>query len=607
MSNEDINVAKVIDSRLETRQTNLFVTPISVDTTTKHTYKADTCNSTHLKWNAISTPGGSYFINDRWYVRAKFRFNIKYHMNEGKAPRFIAREGQFGLRFLPITSCTHHISLMINGSQEIQTYPREFIHAIAQYHEQADYKELYSCAPHRKCRVQEFCDAIGTNYNSLSSQGDYDDDTGNGYIPEMEITKNNLSDTQETGTPCEFEFTTYLMEPVYAEPLRFDSNRGNGNSIWRLNQFTLDYHLTSLPRMLCIDTEEDAFLIDKIDVTPEEAYLLLDISSVPPQIVPSIWKKGLRERHVDRVHIGEVQPGEIKTVISPVINLLNYPQRIFVFVREDLEEYVHNDTACVKSTDTFAQILNVEMEMMNQRNILRDHHPIDLYRIAMNNGLKNTTFLDLGTVHEGFDFNEEDPTKFAREIGKIGSVLCFTVNSDILVPDKMLIPNTAMDSRNFMIRATFRNINMHRPLNMSLYLVFESYGTITISDRFVEINRIPVDAEQVISAPQVTADGGEKENGHGLWAAGMDEGGLIGGGVSKLGKVLGVANTVTGIAKTVTGAADSAVRGLRKQFGGGGGGNPAFAAMMEQDPTFDAMNVEAGQALYGPDLGISPY
>lgn len=611
----DVSVVKVVDSRLETKQTKTFATPLSVDSITKHIYKADTCSQHHIKWNAISTPGGTYFINDRWYVRGRFRFTIDYHMKEGEKADYIARDGRFGMRFLPLTSCTHHISLMVNGSQEIQTYPREYIHAIAQYQTQDQYKELYSGCPHRKCKVQEFCDAYGTLYNSLGTQGDYEDDTGNGTLSDMVVNINELGDPEhpEDGSgnsKSKFEFVVSFVEPVYADPLRFDSNRGNGSSIWRLNTFTLDYTLSNLARMLCIDLEPDPvdgetrFKIDNVTVMPEEAHLLLEIANVDERIVPPVWTKGLRERHVDRVSIGDVGSGEVKDIVTPVINLLNYPQKIYVFVREDVDLYEKNmDELSVRSTDTFAQILNVEIEMMNQRNILKDHTPHDLYRVAMNNGLKDTPYCNTGILNRGFDFVPGQPTINRSRIGMTGSVLCFTVGADILIPDKLLVPNAPMDSRNFQMHITFRNINTHRSLNMAVYLVFESFGTIDITDRFVKINRTPVTMEEIIKSPQVTDDGS------GMWAAGNavglgEGGGLIDGGGSKLGKILGIANTVTGAAKEIAGIADTAVGSLKRKFGGGYG----FDSLMGNESAYGTpMNIEAGQALYGPDLGISPY
>jgi hypothetical protein len=241
------------------------------------------------------------------------------------------------------------------------------------------------------------------------------------------------------------------VEDVYLSPLLFAEEMGSG--FVGVNDFQLTLQLGDLTRMLSHNSDGYTFssISASIQATPQ--ILVCQLTPQVDEPIPEHVSWGYSNVTNYITSVGNVNAGASATVPTSNIQLSAIPQLIYVFARR------RNADRTYLTTDSFANITNINITFANKSGILGSATQYDLYNISRRNGIKMS---------------------WVQWKSYVGSVLCLDVARDLGL-DPLQAPGLAGWAGNFQMNVTFNNIS-GSTINYDLYVCACVDGVLTMSN-----------------------------------------------------------------------------------------------------------------------------
>ena len=500
-----VKLTRALDPRCDLEEDDEYAAMIGADNWVHYKFVPSSISNSKISWTNIKPAGEKYLISRKWRITYNLRVHIqdnRTQVNDQGAQVYVCDEnstehpklekGKFGLRSFPLHSCTSEILLRLNN-RDCKAYPQETLHARMQYWPNARLKTYTGFCPHQKCKSQKFSDMATFQNNFLAGFGDGDPyDSNNGEITGLTIVRNN---------DREAIFTCSIREPVMCDPLQYNVAGGYGKSMYCVSNLELNYYINNLAHMVCLD---DTIPVTSVTCTLSDINLEIDVAT-PGFELPNMWTHGYTEFQIYKSGIGNVLPNAETKVTTGVYSLSFHPRSIYIFAARDTGDFNDNGTA-VHSTDTFACITKLTITYANDTKLLADCSTFDLFHIAQNNGLQDTTFGDWGYGFPTIPKAAGAAVPATTQVGRVGSVFRCTPGIDLVTgkAGKLICGGLPAEGTNFQVEAQIRNINSTETINFSLYILLENCGILSLIAGGSDLDMAPIkDKAMIETAPLV--------------------------------------------------------------------------------------------------------
>jgi hypothetical protein len=355
--------------------------------------------------------------------------------------------GQIALRSLPWSQIIQTISLQI-GNQSWNYSMNQSIIALMQFgvHEKDAYLSTSPLYP--LDQSQNYSELYLSNRNPLGSYA-----SSVGYGTELRGAWNDLWTSFTTNT-VSASFFAPVCEDIYLSPLLF-SNFSQSKGFIAVPQINLNLALNNLQRILSISAVP-GINITSVNVSIASAPNLLTRQLVPQVNVsiPDSLSYGFSSvQNFPTIYTNPVAPGGTFQVTTQATQLGQVPEKIYFYAR------IQDNLQTAFTTDTYAQITNINIQFGSQTGILSTATPEQLYMISRKNGLRAVDYVQWAN--------------------HVGSVLCVSPVDDFGL-DPSIAPSLLNFSANIQAIITFKNINTTQTVNFVVYCVTVVGGVINV-------------------------------------------------------------------------------------------------------------------------------
>ena len=386
----------------------------------------------------------------------------------------------------------------------------------------------------------------------------------------------NGSQNEGTPLPCvDFKFSQpgvlsiTIREPILCPPFNQRLDQVYASPLFNITSIDLVYQLNDLRGMffgsLDYNWDGQAWEVSSqavlapinMEVRITDAQLCFNVASMPAGMtVPPILQLPYYDNvcYVTGAGFTEQTTGT-REITSGVYTLAQVPTAIYVFVSEN--QLYRSAPRDVRNM-SLPPIRNINITMGNNTQLLVTTSEYDRYQMAIANGLEDVTWEEFHQNYIPFPGRTGGMDDHGRLFGHSSKcILRLIPGVDLLIPDKRLVGGTDAEQMVFQARV---NVDIDgvppaaRPY-LSLWLMFEYCGVLTIEPVHASIDMIPLKTMPPIGNVDTTMDtsveaahgGGEGTNprGAGIWD-------WITGGYKA---IKGLWNS--GIGKTVRGAIDN--------------------------------------------------
>lgn len=230
------------------------------------------------------------------------------------------------------------------------------------------------------------------------------------------------------------------------------------------------------------------------------AQLCFDVASLPAgmTVPPSITMP-----YYDYVNYvtdipGGGHAGHDVEATSGVYTLSQVPTSIYIFVSENINfrtTYKNTEQESHSMFPDFAPIKHIELTVGNNTKILDTTSMLDRYKMCLANGLEGVTWHNFS--------NAQFQTAFRWE--KSRHVLRLIPGIDFTIPEQRLVGGTPADQLVFQARVTADTSGCWSSDPLSLWIMFEYCGVLTIEPVHASIDMIPLKTIPPRGPPQVVA------------------------------------------------------------------------------------------------------
>ena len=186
------------------------------------------------------------------------------------------------------------------------------------------------------------------------------------------------------------------------------------------------------------------------------------------------------------------------TLVSNNIQLSTIPRRLYIFIREQNQDFYSNPNRC----DAFFQISALNIQYQNQAGLFNSASMMQLYEICVKNHCMDSfTAWSGGPVYSAASWTQADGTKIPNIYGTVGSVLALEFGSDIACQDVLDAPGK-LSSNTIQISVTCANMSQ-RAIVPTLFVVSVVEGVFEV----VSANRSAISvgvltSEDILDAQQ---------------------------------------------------------------------------------------------------------
>ena len=391
----------------------------------------------------------------------------------------------------------------------------------------------------------------------------------------------------DTELPCvsfNYNPTTHIAsitcrEPVLCPPFNQRLDKLYQRPLFNITSIDMVYQLNDLRKMLIPMGRSEiehgthatavlsthVYALDQIQVHISDAQLCFNVASMPPgMVVPPI----MTMPYYDNVCYVTQAPSPINSsnleLTSGVYTLAQVPTAIYVFVgpnqlaRSTVIDSIPNPSGTGTYINTltenfFCPIKNINITMGNNTQLLNTTTEYDRYQMALANGLQDCTweefskpfipsyacYQDNGKANEWVT-PTSDAYKFYMACGH-GNRCCLRLipGIDLLIPDRRLVGGMDADQMVFQVKVNVDTTGVPPYLlnYLSLWLMFEYCGVLTIEPVHATIDMIPIKSLPPITKVDAVADSTVAPSGEDAAGFGGGEGtanpegaGMFGGG-----------------------------------------------------------------------------
>lgn len=254
------------------------------------------------------------------------------------------------------------------------------------------------------------------------------------------------------------------------------------------------------------------FTPSNLSVSLTEASLCFNVASMPTGMtVPPMLQLPYYD-NVCYVTNGNVTPGTTGEVVmtSGVYTLAQVPTAIYVFVSENQLFRSGGAIGTSAFETSLCPIRNINITMGNNTQLLNTTSEYDRYQMALANGLEDVTWEEFTSPLLHFPHHVADLTDRSYQEGQRCSkcILRLIPGVDLLIPDRRLVGGSDADQMVFQVRlsADVTGVPDVNQGYLSLWIMFEYVGSLTIEPVHASIDMIPLKSIPPIGTPEAITD-----------------------------------------------------------------------------------------------------
>lgn len=443
MSNSNLTaILPVVDPHLEHRDVKLINIPPSV---TYREFVATSLSNQTITY-ICNPPSPQTFIGKT--VWRSLGFNLTYSGTTSATSMMQA--GYDAPRFLPIASCILSEVLNINDAT-ISLQTNQIVPYLAQYKDTLVSRSLYSLV---RDKYANYIDGVGAANNPLSTYIDsVASHQGRGAIGGIMVINTGTTASTMSGI---------IYEPIFMSPLDCDISVENaGLGLTGISTMSDTINLGDLTRLICHAISAGT-TINSVTANITSSSLTFEYFTPPTNYVPHPVSYAHQAIQLyTSANYGSLAPNASVIATSNNIQLNSIPRSVYIFMKRSVAE--DNYT----TTDTFCNISNISINFDNKSGLLSQCNESGLYRIACENGYKNSWAEWHGIV--------PNAANLATNIGLTGSLLRLDFGKDITIAENNYV--NKVGTFNFQFTATFKNINQTQTITSpTLYIITVTDG-----------------------------------------------------------------------------------------------------------------------------------
>lgn len=430
----------------------------------------------------------------------------------------------------PLHWVTDQLRTNINGAA-CMVRPQEQLFQRMMYWRQNVLDKTCNYCPHTKCPVLEdrfirFLSGTQGNYTDVSQQ----------VLNHQKKYGKNGSQNQGTPIPCvTFDWDNAsqkaritFREPVLCPPFNQRLDEIYQGPLFNITSIDLVYQLNDLRMMFessgyytmrgnsgeyssFVDTQVNGLNPSEMTIDIKDAQLCFNVASMPAGMtVPPTLQLPYYDNvcYVTNGGLTSSSTGE-QLFTSGVYTLAQVPTAIYVFVSENQLYRSTPDHDIFEPS--LSPIKSINITMGNNTQLLTTTSEYDRYQMALANGLEDVTWEEFTKT------NIPLPMVNSHGVETVGNglfghsckcMLRLIPGVDLLIPDKRLVGGTDAEQMVFQVRLTadVSCVPARARPYLSLWLMFEYVGTLTIEPVHASIDMLPLKTIPPVSTPEAITD-----------------------------------------------------------------------------------------------------
>lgn len=479
--NQPIPVMKQFDDRMQFNELKAYDFLTGTKAIQYKSIEATSASSSGLSFSY--KPPSNICIARRMYIRYNLTINFTGTNSLGGNLLNVGRSS--GLRAWPLTTCSNSITLKVNGEQITNSQPDQWWQASQRYQDWGlDQSAFNSTFPSYLDQSQQYEDVLVNGFarNPLARQGENSFAVPRGASCYYNVISN---------TPTTAQVKCEITEPVAINPLLWGSR--NGPALVSVQDLQLQYTFDNALARIWTNSTIDGTSLSTVSVgisttgsPAADANPFLLFAEITPDFQnPVVFNKDYLYPYSSvNVQVNDtfssVTAGSTVQNSVPNIQYGVVPKSLMIFVKERLADQL-SGTKIWSSTDTFARINSLSIQINGSSSILAEANKFDLYNICAKNGLKDS---------------------FCAYNNDVGSVLVLELGSDIPLLDESLAAGTIT---NFNVQISNLNItntsNATKNYQVIVCAILE--GIMSVKDNTCTLSTGLLSREQVLNAPLV--------------------------------------------------------------------------------------------------------
>lgn len=488
LSAEPVKTYLVDDPRIDFDREASYLVERSGGDVTYRTWKQISASKAAISFNTL-IPSRDTAVSSKIYVKIPIEVRIK--CTNGATPIL----DSLALRFAPFTSCCNSIQLELNGKQQSTNIYRYYAALMKYCNTQQEMTNDFSCMPTYMDTYPSYnnpgaaaAGPFGTNRDPMTNYGSgslYEPTRRAGYLNNI-IKSSTITDANKDIT-IKFE----VEEIIPLSPL-FWGHR-EVKSLIGLDTLNISFQIRDLSRMFSSWIFGSAANnADNLTFEFDEKTLggaLLEFIYIKPRAnvpIPRMIHYPYNNVKDFSINVADtvVKGGEKKSEQFSNIQLQGVPKRLYIFVkRQDADETYY-------TTDTFARIDKITLDLGTRSGLLAECEPQALYRMAVKNGYQGS---------------------WDAWYSQVGSVLCIDFGSDVSL-DLLDAPG-ALRQMQISFKLDFTGLYNNSavpygnppqtPVNYAMYMIVVYDGMMIIKDGEVLFESNDVSALDVADSTKV--------------------------------------------------------------------------------------------------------
>lgn len=336
--------------------------------------------------------------------------------------------------------------------------------------------------------------------------------------------------SQNVGTPLNciafsYDATAHkalitIREPVLCPPFNQRLDEIYQSPLFNITSIDLVYQFNDLKRMFVSDyvvhQSSDGLREGEFGPGPENvninivsAQLCFNVASMPTGMtVPPMLQLPYYD-NVCYVTNGNITPGTTGNVVmtSGVYTLAQVPTAVYIFVSEN--QFFRSGGPGLPYESSLCPIRDINITMGNNTQLLNTTSEYDRYQMAVANGLEDVTWEEFTNPILSMPGTNMTHVRDYGQ-GQRGNkcILKLIPGVDLLIPEKRLVGGMDADQMVFQVRLTADvtgTLDAAQPY-LSLWIMFEYCGVLTIEPVHASIDMIPIKSMPPLSAPDTVAN-----------------------------------------------------------------------------------------------------
>ena len=370
-----------------------------------------------------------------------------------------------GFRCRPLEKIMQNISFKISSGSTISYQPWQYMTVLEKFTSNEKWKQE---TPTMFDKTQTYAGSFGRIMSPFAYRMD------NPY----ELPRSAYPIQVTTNTPTNAVITaTLLLNLGNYPPFNEDQDVLGINA----RPFTININwLPQLARVWSLDAVHHTQPFTNITVNIGLPTLYCTVLSIPfNQSIPSEINYPYNEvTYMPKTTTGTIPSGSNFIISSEVSQLTSVPAKIYIGAKPSDNVVLNTVADAVSTTDTFAQINQIQITFGNKTSYFSNYQPVNLFEITKNNGINHSI-----TWSDWWGLNGSGlPSTTTGAVPLMGSIFCVDPVKDMGSSTIPLTTGLSGQPWNFQVKATFTNISPN-PIQYDFFYLIVYEGVMTIKDR----------------------------------------------------------------------------------------------------------------------------